>query len=199
MKILLQDFNVKVGRKDIFKPTIGHESLHVISNDNGVGVVIFATSENLTVKSTIFPHHNINKFTWTSLDGKTHNQIDYIFIDRKRHSSILDVRSFRAADCDLLVVLYGYKTWSLTLREEHKLRVFQNRVLRRISGPKGDKVAGGWRKLHNEQLHDLYASPSIIRMIKSRRVRWTGYVARMGGKRNAYRILVGKSEGKRPL
>jgi transcription termination factor 2 len=77
--------------------------------------------------------------------------------------------------------------------------VFENRVLRRIFGPKRDEVTGGWRKLHNEELHKLYSSPSIIRMIKSRRMRWAGHVARMGEKRNAYRILVEKPEGKRPL
>jgi hypothetical protein len=97
------------------------------------------------------------------------------------------------------VVLYGCETWSLTLREEHRLRVFQNRVLRREFEPKRDEVTGDWRKLHNEKLHDFYSSPSIILMIKSRRMRWAGYVAQMGSKRNAYRILVGKPEGKRPL
>jgi hypothetical protein len=86
-----------------------------------------------------------------------------------------------------------------TLREEHRLRVFENRVLRRIFGPKRDEVTGEWRKLHNKELHDLYSSPSIIRIIKSRRMRWAGHVARMGEKRNAYRLFVGKSEGKRPL
>jgi hypothetical protein len=83
--------------------------------------------------------------------------------------------------------------------EEHKLRVFENRVLRRIFGPKRDGVTGGWRKLHNKKLHNLYFSPSIIRIIKSRRMRWAGHVARMGEKRNVYRLLVGKSERKRPL
>jgi hypothetical protein len=77
--------------------------------------------------------------------------------------------------------------------------VFENRTLRRIFGPKRDEVTGGWRKLHIEELHDLYSSPSIIRMIKSRRLRWAGHVARIGEKRNSYRILVGKPEGKRPL
>jgi hypothetical protein len=79
------------------------------------------------------------------------------------------------------------------------LRVFENRLLRRIFGPKRDEVTGGWRKLHNEELRSLYSSPSIITMIKSRRMRWAGHVARMGEKRNAYRILVEKPEGKRPL
>jgi hypothetical protein len=97
------------------------------------------------------------------------------------------------------VVLYGCETWSLTLREEHRLRVFENRVLRRIFGTKRNEVTGEWRKLHNEELCDLYSSPSIIRIIKSRRMRWAGYVARMGEKRNAYRLLVGEPEGKRPL
>jgi endonuclease/exonuclease/phosphatase family metal-dependent hydrolase len=100
MKILLGDFNAKLGREDTFKPTIGNESLHEDSNDNGVRVVNFATSKNLVVKSTMFPHRNIHKYTWTSPDGKTHNQIDHVFTDRKWHSSILDVRSFRGADCD---------------------------------------------------------------------------------------------------
>jgi hypothetical protein len=97
------------------------------------------------------------------------------------------------------VVLYWCETWSLTVREEHKLREFENRVLRRIFGPKRNGVTGGWRKLHNEELHNLYSSPSIIRVIKSRRMRWVGHVARMGEKRNVYRLLVGKPEGKRPL
>jgi hypothetical protein len=77
--------------------------------------------------------------------------------------------------------------------------VFENRVLRRIFGPKRDEVTGEWRKLHNEELRDLCSSPSIIRIIKSRRMRWAGHVERMGEKRNAYRLLVGKPEGKRPL
>jgi hypothetical protein len=87
----------------------------------------------------------------------------------------------------LPVVLYGCETWSLTLREEHRLRVFENRVLRRIFGLKRDEVTGEWRKLHNKELHDLYSSPSIIRIIKPRRMRWVRQVARMGEKRNAYR------------
>jgi hypothetical protein len=85
------------------------------------------------------------------------------------------------------------------LREEHRLRVFENRVLRGIFGPKRDEVIGGWRKLHNGELHNLYCSPIIIRVIKSRAMRFTGHVARMREKRNAHRNLVGKPEGKRPL
>jgi hypothetical protein len=77
--------------------------------------------------------------------------------------------------------------------------VFENRVLKRIFGPKRDEVTGEWRKLHNEELRDMYSSPSIIRIIRSRKMRWAGHVARMGEKKNAYRLLVGKPEGKRPL
>jgi hypothetical protein len=97
------------------------------------------------------------------------------------------------------VVLYGCEIWSLTLGEEHRLRVFENKVLRRIFGPKRDEVTGGWRKLRNEELRDLYSSPSIIRIIKSRMMRWAGHVARMGEKRHVYSFLVGKPEGKSPL
>jgi hypothetical protein len=99
----------------------------------------------------------------------------------------------------LPVVRYGCETWSLTLREEHRLRVFENRVLRRIFGTKRDEVTGEWRKLHNEELQNMQASPSIITIIKSKRMRWAGHVARMEKKRNAYRLLVGKPEGRRPL
>jgi hypothetical protein len=99
----------------------------------------------------------------------------------------------------LPVVLYGCETWSLTVREVHKVRAFENRVLRRIFGPKRDGVTRGWRKLHNEELHNLYSSASMIRIIKSRRMRWAGHVVRMGEKRNVYRLLVGKPDGKRPL
>jgi hypothetical protein len=97
----------------------------------------------------------------------------------------------------LPVVLYGCETWSLTLREEHRLRVSENRVLR-IFGPKMEED-GSWRKLHNDELHSLYSSPNIVRVIKSRRMRWAGHVACMGEGRGVHRVLVGKSEGKRPL
>jgi hypothetical protein len=96
----------------------------------------------------------------------------------------------------LPLVLYGCETWSLTLREEHRLRVFENRVLRRIFGPKRDGVTGGWRKLHDEELHGLYSSPGIVRVIKARRMRWVRHVARMGEVRGAYNILVGMPEGR---
>ncbi|KAJ4439164.1 hypothetical protein ANN_15121 [Periplaneta americana] len=96
----------------------------------------------------------------------------------------------------LPVVLYGCETWTLTLREEHRLRVFENKVLRKIFEAKRDEVTGEWRKLHNAELHALYSSPDVIRNIKSRRLRWAGHVARMGESGNAYRVLVGRPEGK---
>jgi len=95
--------------------------------------------------------------------------------------------------------LYGCETWSLTLREKRKLRVFENMVLRRIFGPRRGEVTGEWRRLHNEELNDLYSSPNIVRVIKSRRMRWAGHVARMGEEREVYRFLLGKPEGRRPL
>jgi len=91
----------------------------------------------------------------------------------------------------LSVVLYGFKTWSLTLKEERSLRVFENRELRKIFGLKRDEGAGDWRKLHEEELGDLYWSPNIIRLIKSRRIRWAWHVARMEDWRGTYRVLVG--------
>jgi hypothetical protein len=99
----------------------------------------------------------------------------------------------------ILPVLYGFETWSLTLREEFRLRVLENRVLRRIFGPKRKEVAGGWEKLHNKELHNVYSSSYVTRVIKSRRMRCAGHVACMGKKKNLYKIFVGKPEGKKSL
>jgi hypothetical protein len=98
----------------------------------------------------------------------------------------------------LPVVLYGCETWSLALGEEHRLRVFENRVLRKIFVPKREED-GSWSKLHNDELHSLCSSPNIVRVIKSRRMRWAGHVALMGEGKGVYRVLVGRPEGKRPL
>jgi hypothetical protein len=96
----------------------------------------------------------------------------------------------------LPVVLYGCETWSLTLKEEKRLRVFENRVLRRIFGPKRDEATGERRRLHNEELNDLCSSENIVRVIKSRRMSWARHVACMGEKTGGYRILMGRPEGR---
>jgi hypothetical protein len=98
----------------------------------------------------------------------------------------------------LSLVLCGCETWSLTFTEERRLRVFEKRVLRRIFGPKREED-GSWRKFDNDELHSLYSSPNIVRVIKSRRMRWAGHVGRMGEGRGVYRVLIGRPEGKRPL
>ena len=99
----------------------------------------------------------------------------------------------------LRVVLCGFETWSLTSREDRRLRVFENRVLRVIFVPMRVEVTGEWRKLHKEELNDLYFSPNIVRVITSRRMRWAEHVARRGERRGVYRNLMGKPEGKKPL
>jgi hypothetical protein len=94
----------------------------------------------------------------------------------------------------LPMVLYGCETWSLTLREERRLKVFENRVLRRAFGPKRNEVTGEWKKLHNEELNDLYSLPNIVPVVKLRQMRWAGHVARMGKDRGVHGVLVGKPE-----
>ncbi|KAJ4434159.1 hypothetical protein ANN_16479 [Periplaneta americana] len=125
----------------------------------------------------------------------------YYSVEKLLSSSLLSknlkVRIYKTVI--LPVVLYGCETWTLILREEQRLRMFENKILRKIFGAKRDEVTGDWRKLHNAELHALYSSPDIIRNIKSRRLRWAGHVARMGESRNVYRVLVGRPEGKRPL
>jgi hypothetical protein len=124
MKILLGDFNAKVGRENILKLTIRNESLHEISNDSGVQVVNSATSKNLVVKSTMFQHRKIHKYIWRSPEGITHNQTDHVLVDKRRHSSILDVRSFRGADCEsdhYLVVAKVRERLAVSKRAAHKI------------------------------------------------------------------------------
>ena len=99
----------------------------------------------------------------------------------------------------LPLVLYGCETWSLTLREERRLRVFENRVLRRVFGPKRDEVTGKRRKLCNEELNELYSLPNTVRVVKSRQMRWSRHVVHMGEDRGVHRVLVGKPEGKTAL
>jgi len=111
------------------------------------------------------------------------------FLSSRLLSKNLKIKIYRTII--LPVELYGCETWSLTLREERRLRVFENR--------NRDEVTGEWRKLHNEELNDLYSLPNTVRVVKSRRMRWAGNVARMGEDRVVHRVLVGKPEGKRPL
>ncbi|KAJ4426792.1 hypothetical protein ANN_26591 [Periplaneta americana] len=137
---------------------------------------------NGTIKVGDLSFEEVEKFTYLGATSSVKN---------------LKVRIYQTVI--LPVVLYGCETWTLTLREEQRLRVFENKVLRKIFGAKSDEVTGEWRKLHNTELHALYSSSDIIRTIKSRRLRLTGHVARMGESRNAYSVLVGRPEGKRPL
>jgi len=126
-----------VGRESIFKPTIGQDSLHQDSNENGVRLANFDTSKNLVVKSKMFPHRNIHKYTWTSPDGKTHNQIDHVLRDRRWHSIILDVRSFRGADCDTDHYLVIAKVRErLAVRKQAAQRFDRQRLnLRKLNEP----------------------------------------------------------------
>jgi hypothetical protein len=146
MKILFGDFNAKVGREDILKPTIGNESMHEISDDNGVRLVNFATSEILRVKSTMFPHRNIHKYNWTSSDGKAHIQIDHILVDRRRHSNVLDVRSFRAEDCDSDHYLVVAKVRERLAVNKQKLQRFDIKIF----NLKKLKVVEGKEQFHVE-------------------------------------------------
>jgi len=109
-------------------------------------------------------------------------------------SKKLKIKIYRTTSLILPVVLYGCETWSLTLREEGRLRAFENKLLRRVFGPKRDEVTGEWRKLYNEEFGDLYSLPNILRVVKSRRMRWAGHMPRMGQGRGLYRVLVGKPE-----
>jgi hypothetical protein len=121
----------------------------------------------------------------------------YSFVFPSAFPENIKIKMYRTIT--LPVVLYGCATWSLTMRKEHRLRVLESRVLRKIFGPKRDEVAGEWRRIHNVELRDLYSSPYIIRVINSIRMGLAGHVARMGENRDAHLVLVGKSEGKRPL
>jgi hypothetical protein len=119
------------------------------------------------------------------------------FLSSRLLSKNLKIKIYR--NIILPVVLYGCETWSLILREERRLRMFEDRMLGRVFGPKRDEVTGEWRKLHKKELNDLYSLPNIVRVVKSRRMEWAGHVARMGDDRGVHKVLVGKPERKRPL
>ena len=117
---------------------------------------------------------------WVIMSGLQSGNACYHSVQNLLSSSLLSKNIKKIYKTIILpVVLYGCETWSFTLREERRLRVFENMVLRRIFGPKRDEVTGKWRKLYNEELNDLYCSPNIVRVIKLRRIRWAGHVARM--------------------
>jgi len=143
MKMLLGDFKAKVRRENIFNPTIGQESLHQDSKDNGVKLVKFSTSKNLVVTSKMFPHRNIHKYTWTSPDDKTHNQIDHVLIGRRWHSSVLDVRRFRGADCDTHQYL-------VTAKVRERLAVGKQAAQRL------DRQRFNFRKLNEPEVREQY-------------------------------------------
>jgi hypothetical protein len=139
MKILLGDFNAKVGGEEIFKPTIGNESLQEICNDNEVRLVNSDMFKNLRVKSVMFPHRYIHKYTWTSPDGKTHNWIDIILVHKRKHSNVLDDRSFKAANCDTdqyLVVAEIRARLAVTKQGSHRFHMerFNFKLLNWVEG-----------------------------------------------------------------
>jgi len=169
-------------------------------------------SHNIKIDKSSFERVEEFKYLWTALTYQNSIQEEiksrlksgyacYRLLQNLLSSSLLSenvkIKIYRTII--LSIVLYGCEIWSLTLRETRRMRVFENRVLRRIFGPKRDEVIGKWRKLRSEELNALYSSPNIVRMIKSRKMRWAAIVARIGERRWVYRVLVGKPEGKRLL
>jgi hypothetical protein len=159
MKILLGEFNAEVGREDIFTPTAGNERLEEIGNDNGIRVVNFATSKNLIVKSIMFPHCNIHKFTWMPTKGNTRHQINHTLADRRWHSSVLDVRSFRGADCGIdhyLVVEKVRERLAVSIHTTHKFQMerFNLNKLNEVEGKEQYRVEISNRCMALESLDD---------------------------------------------
>jgi hypothetical protein len=179
----------------------------VMSRDQNAG-----QNHNIKIHNKLFERVEQFKYLGTTLTNR--NSIQEEIKSRLKsgnasYHSVLDLlsSSFLSKNTNIKihrtiifpVVLYGCETWSLKLKEEHRLRVFENRVLSRIFGPKRDEVTGEWRRLHNEELNDLYPSPNIIWVMNPRRMMWAWRVIRMGEGRGAYRILVERPEGRRPL
>ena len=169
-------------------------------------------SHNMKIHNRPFEMVDQFKYLGTTLTNQSSNQEEIKSRLKSRNACYHSVQNFLSSSLlsknlnikmyrtiFLPVVLYGCETWLLTLREEHRLRVFENRLLRRIFGPKRGGVTGEWRKLHNEELNDLYCSPNTILITKSRRMRWAGRIAHIGDRRGACRVLMWIPEGNRPL
>jgi hypothetical protein len=171
------------------------------------------TGQNQNIRIANESFKNVKKFKYLGMtltnQNYIHDEIKSRLNSRNAcYHSVQNILSFHLISINLKikiyktvnlpVVLYGCKTWSLILREEHKLRDSENRVLRRIFGPKREEDRS-WTKLHNDELYCLYSSPNIVRAIKSRRMRWAGHLACMEDGRGVHRVLVGKHKGKRPL
>jgi hypothetical protein len=182
-KYMLMSFNQKIGEKHSIK--IAKRSFEDVANFKYLGTI-------LTVQNCMHVEINSRLNSRNACYHLVQSLLSSCLLSRN-----VKVKIYKTII--LPVVLYGCETWSLTLREEHRLRVFENRVLRRIFELKRNEVMGELRKLHNGKLHNLHLSPDIISQIKSRRMRWVGHVAHMGEERNLHKVLVGKPEGKRPL
>jgi hypothetical protein len=181
-KYMIMSRYLNPGRNQIIR--IANQSFEMVAEFKYLGMTV--TNQN-DIRDEIKSRLNLgNAFNYS-----VQNLLSSCLISKN-----LKIKIYKAVI--LPVVLYGCKTWSLTLGEEHRLRVFENRVLRKIFVPKREED-GSWRKFHNDELHDLYSSPNIVQVIKSRRMRWAGHVACMGEGRGAYRVLVGWPKGKRPL
>jgi hypothetical protein len=176
----------------------------VMARDKYVG-----RSHNMKIGNSSIERVEEFKYLGTTLTNQNSIQVEiksrlklgnaFYYLVRNLLSSRLLSKKLKIKNYNFPVDLYGCEAWSLTLRDERRLKVFENRVLRRAFGPRRDEVTGEWRKLHNEELNDLYSLPNIVRVVKSRRMRWAGHVARMREGRGVHSVLVGESEERKPL